>query len=107
MKRDKNYLIWRENVINRDKCCQICKKNGKNNDGKGLNAHHLIPRNFKMYAYDVDNGLTLCAGCHTLAKYSAHKHPIWFSRWLRINRNPTYMQVINRIKDILGENYNI
>ncbi|MAH51086.1 hypothetical protein CMI37_35040 [Candidatus Pacearchaeota archaeon] len=97
MKRDKNYLKWRESVINRDKCCQICKKNGKN--GKGLNAHHIIPRNFIKYAYSLKNGLTLCAGCHTLAKYSAHKHPLWFTNWLKINKRTLYNTAMERINE--------
>lgn len=100
MKRDKKYLLWRDEVIKRDKCCQICHKNGKNNDGKGLNAHHLIPRNFTKYAYNVDNGLTLCPGCHSLARFSAHKNPIWFTMWLKENKRDTYNLCVSRINSL-------
>lgn len=95
MKRDKAYLKWREAVISRDMACVIC--------GKGpeyLNAHHLIPKNFKKWSLVVDNGLTLCAGCHTLGRFSAHKNPLWFSRWLRINMNKTYMAAIRRLQEL-------
>ena len=96
----KNYNLkahreWRQKVLDRDNNdCQIC-----HNAKKLLTAHHLIPENFEKYKYDVDNGLTLCPGCHTLARYSAHKHPIWFTNWLKVHRYETYVQVVGRILD--------
>jgi|TARA_R100000501_G_C2615486_1_gene109172 hypothetical protein len=95
MKRDIKYLEWRSALLERDKCCQICGK-----EGKYMNAHHLIPKNFIKWRYDMDNGIILCAGCHTLAKFSAHKNPLWFARWLRINKNPIYAECIRRLQEL-------
>ena len=52
---------WRDTVLRRDDyTCQICKSRG----GR-LNAHHLnCYADFPEEAFDVDNGVTLCASCH-------------------------------------------
>ena len=81
MKRSVEYMKWRNSVIERDRACVMCKKSPDR--FKHLNAHHLIPKNFRKYAYFVDNGITLCPSCHTLGKWSAHKNPIFFAEWLR------------------------
>jgi len=96
MKRGKEYLKWREEVLKRDGyTCVVCG-HGK----KYLNAHHLIPRNFKQFALCVDNGLTLCPGCHTLAPHSAHKNPIWFVSWMRKHRLGTLQLAEDRLDDL-------
>lgn len=96
----KAYKTWREAVLERDnRTCQICKRTDKQ-----LNAHHLIPKNFHLWQHNVDNGLTLCVGCHTLAKYSAHKHPIWFTEWLKKNKKMYYTLVLERLK-LNGETF--
>lgn len=53
---------WREKVYARDR--YTCQKCG-DNEGGNLNAHHIEPhcRN-KDLAWDVNNGITLCAPCH-------------------------------------------
>lgn len=65
MKRDFDdpvYKKWRIDVYKRDKFrCQMpgCKCN------KNLNAHHIQKwASASMLRYDVDNGITLCRGCH-------------------------------------------
>lgn len=68
---------WRYAVLKRDRGCAICGKY----DGR-MNAHHLIPKEFKEYRWDVDNGMILCVHHHTLGKLSAHKNPVWFVMWL-------------------------
>jgi 5-methylcytosine-specific restriction endonuclease McrA len=94
VKRDKEYLKWRENVLKRDGYqCVICKAGPKH-----LNAHHLIPKNFKEYALNVDNGLTLCPTHHTLGKFSAHKNPLWFGMWLRKYDRNKYEMIMRRIQ---------
>ncbi len=96
MKRNKQYILWRETVLNRDdNKCIIC-----GNGPKYLNCHHLIPKNFEQFALDVDNGLTLCPSCHTLGKWSAHKNPIWFTKWLQTNMWDTYRQVLDRLESL-------
>ena len=42
-----------------------------------LNAHHLFSRSHFSTRYDPDNGLALCAGCHSLNNHSAHKNPFF------------------------------
>lgn len=53
--------LWREKVLNRDNHqCQKCGKTGIT-----LVAHHIL--NFTEHValrYEIDNGLTLCVGCH-------------------------------------------
>ena len=75
------HKTWRSAVLARDKCCQVCGQKAKR-----LNAHHLIPREFEEYRWNVDNGMTLCVHHHTLGKLSAHKHPMWFIWWLMVNK---------------------
>ena len=88
----KLHAEWRAKVLARDGCCQICGKS----DGM-LNAHHLIPKEFKIWRWDVRNGIILCVQHHTLGKFSAHKHPIWFTSWLSKNRPDILYEVIERI----------
>ena len=92
-------LKWSKRVRERDKCCQICKKTDKR-----LNAHHLIPKHFSKWRHDMDNGISLCVSCHQFGVLSAHKNPLWFSRWLRIHRNKTYQIAIRRLQEIDGGN---
>lgn len=59
------YVSWRNEVFMRDDyTCQHCFKRGGN-----LEAHHIKP--FAYYPelrLNVDNGLTLCNGCHNKTK---------------------------------------
>ena len=62
--RDRNsaeYRGWRDAVFKRDMyACQRCGKIGVR-----LNAHHIKPwAKFADLRFDVDNGITLCEGCH-------------------------------------------
>lgn len=52
-----------------------------------LNSHHIFSRSNKSTRYDLNNGITLCAGCHTLSsKFSAHKTPVEFVEWIKEKR---------------------
>jgi len=57
----KAYFIWKSSVFERDNNkCQHCFSKEK------LIAHHIKPwKDFPEFRFDVDNGLTLCASCHT------------------------------------------
>ena len=62
---------WRYDVFSRDgfTCCHCGDDRGGN-----LNAHHI--RQFAKYPelrFDVENGVTLCVGCHSLA----HSTDLW------------------------------
>lgn len=62
------YRKWRKNVFDRDSyTCQCCKIKNGNGKSVKLNAHHI--RNWKdniNLRYDIDNGITMCEGCHNL-----------------------------------------
>jgi 5-methylcytosine-specific restriction endonuclease McrA len=61
--RTKKLKEWTKIVYERDKyTCQHCfGKRGY----KRLRAHHIKPKEeFPELIYDVDNGITLCIGCH-------------------------------------------
>lgn len=57
---------WREDIFKRDNyTCRICGVYG----GK-LNAHHIRPwREYPDLRFNIDNGITVCKGCH----YKMHK----------------------------------
>jgi hypothetical protein len=56
----KNYRVWRIAVFERDNyMCILCGSTDK------LNADHLKPYSlFPELRYAIDNGRTLCEGCH-------------------------------------------
>ncbi len=89
------YRRWRDAVKERDGMCMVCKRI----DGK-LDAHHLIPKNFKKYRNDITNGLLLCVGHHTLGMWSAHKNPIWFTKWLEDNKQHIYWLTTSRLQEL-------
>ena len=55
------YKNWRTSVFERDDyTCQKCMTRGTT-----LNAHHIKPyKDFPELELDIDNGVTLCVGCH-------------------------------------------
>jgi len=55
---------FRDVVFKRDKHkCQLCSSS------KDLEAHHITDRNwFENGGYVVENGITLCPGCHIKAE---------------------------------------
>ena len=68
--------MWSQVIRLRDNnMCQICHIPGNN-------AHHIIGRRNHNTRWDIDNGILLCAGCHTLRTNSAHQNPLWFMDWL-------------------------
>lgn len=60
---------WSKLVRQRDGCCRRCGKRPP----WVLQAHHIRPRGRSMTRYDVANGITLCAYCHTLGQDSVHR----------------------------------
>lgn len=66
-KDDYLYIRWSKEVKKRDHfTCQICGAQGGN-----LNAHHKMAwASYPELRYDIDNGVTLCAGekksCHEI-----------------------------------------
>lgn len=95
-KWSKEHKEWRAKLLDRDKGCIVCGK-----EGKYLNAHHLIPENFSEYEFCISNGVILCPTCHTLGKWSAHKNPIWFADWLKYNRPKLFDLAELRLKQLI------
>lgn len=60
-KDDYLYVRWAKAVKNRDfHCCQICGITGGD-----LHSHHLNAwSSYPDQRYDIENGVTLCSGCH-------------------------------------------
>ena len=63
------HIAWRDEVFARDNyTCQMCGKTGVR-----LEAHHIYPfRYYPERQFDVDNGITLCHGCHY--KVTGHEY---------------------------------
>lgn len=96
-KKDK---LWKEEVKNRDKECVICGQKDQKGRGKGLNAHHLIPREIKESRHKIWNGITLCTRHHRFSReISAHQNSIAFILWLETNRPEQF----KKIKEFLNE----
>lgn len=67
-----SYKNWRESVYERDDhTCQECGARSSSGNPVYLNAHHIDPikdnRN-TLLIFDVNNGITLCEGCHNVTK---------------------------------------
>lgn len=71
--------LWSQLVkINYNYTCAYCWKK------ENLNSHHLFSRSKRATRFDLDNGLCLCCGCHTMSSnFSAHKCPLDFSERIR------------------------
>ena len=103
--------LWSTYIRMRDKdTCRICKKPGRN-------PHHIFTRSIKHLRHNPDNGICLCAYCHVLGKYSAHKGPYHFKTvlekeighgkiaWLEFSAGqtmkPDYNMAILNLEDLI------
>jgi len=76
--KKKALIFWGKVIRKRDGKCLYCGSK------KGLNAHHLLPKeSYPLYMFALDNGFTLCTKNHKWGNPSAHKHGIWFSKFLK------------------------
>ena len=67
--------LWAKKIKERDKfTCQRCKSQSKR-----LNACHFYGRRNKTLRWDLDDGVTLCVGCH----FWAHSNPAEFTEWFK------------------------
>lgn len=98
LKNKKLHTAWRAKVLERDQFCQVC---GPDVVNKKLDAHHLIPKEFHEWRWDVSNGMILCVMHHTLGKFSAHKNPVWFTLWLRREKKAIFELVYKRIQGLI------
>lgn len=70
IRKSAKYKQWREKIFQRDNyTCQICGVKG----GK-LHADHIMPfALFSELRLELDNGRTLCEGCHRLTDTYGNK----------------------------------
>ena len=82
--------LWAEAVkIRAGYKCEYC------GNLKTLNSHHIFSRRHRATRWDIDNGICLCSGCHTLRTFSAHQSPAfidWEEQYIGEER-------YNRIKE--------
>ena len=91
--RRKALAIWSFIVRRYDKC-EVCGATGK------LDAHHLLPKErYQWWMFAPVNGVCLCKTCHKIGKLSAHRNPLWFALWLKINMPGRYNWAVKHIYD--------
>jgi len=82
--------LWSQVIMKRNKGrCEVCGRKAKlSPSGKkiGLDPHHIIGRKNLTLRHDIRNGVLLCFQCHTGNKTSVHQDPIWFLKWMELNR---------------------
>tara|TARA_R110002020_G_scaffold297267_6_gene513050 strand:+ start:698 stop:1078 length:381 start_codon:yes stop_codon:yes gene_type:complete len=62
---------------------------------KNLNSHHIYSRAKKSTRWSVDNGVSLCVGHHIGNKWSAHKSPMDFGRWLEKVKGTDFINLLS------------
>lgn len=63
-----------------------------------LNSHHIFSRSNRSLRYDLNNGITLCSGCHVLSSvFSAHKTPVEFVEWIKEKRGEEWYMNLRKI----------
>lgn len=86
---------WSKEVRDRDKSCIVCNRDDR------LNSHHILAKeNYHELMFETQNGVALCPFHHRFGKYSAHKNPIWFSKFLQDHRPNQYKWAIENMGDI-------
>ena len=83
--------IWAERV--KERAGNKCEKCGKR---QYLNSHHIFSRSNHSMRWNVENGVCLDSGCHTLKNDSAHKAPVEFIEWLRETRGEEWYNDLRR-----------
>ena len=62
-----------------------------------LNSHHIFSRKNAATRWDLDNGLCLCIGHHTMSsKFSAHGNPIAFTYWLEEYKGSDFIDELSQ-----------
>jgi len=94
-KLDKEWAI-RVKILYDNKCA-VC------GETKMLNAHHIIPREDKLFRHDTRNGIALCPKHHKFSfELSPHKNPFMFFRWW----GNAYREKCNEVIKMLYEKTN-
>jgi len=90
---------WSKKVRQRDNyICQVCGCTYK--QIQGIQAAHILPREFPETRWDLQNGIALCSLHHRWGKNSAHNNPIWFTEWLKERKPEQYNYLVNKMNQI-------
>ena len=75
---------WSLAVKERD--VYTCRRCGSTNPPgtRSLHAHHIFTRARKSTRHDVDNGISVCFGCHMWS----HRNPLEFHDWMKGELGP-------------------
>lgn len=92
-------ILWAKVIKLRDGKCQVpgCKKDN-------LNAHHIYSRSARSVRWELDNGISLCAGHHTLkSEFSAHRTPVEFTEFLIEVKGQEFMDNLKQLKNSIDK----
>jgi len=107
-KKLKNKL-WKEvrqRVIDRDGGCILCGKGLYSKTKKGLNVHHLLEKEFKIFRhlqFDERNLITVCSRCHKFGEFSIHKNPIYALEVVKTKYINNYKFLLNEVNRLHGK----
>jgi 5-methylcytosine-specific restriction endonuclease McrA len=95
IERRKALAEWSLKVRARDGfACIVCGSTEK------LQAHHLLSKTqYKSIAFDLSNGVCVCAGCHQFRKRSFHQNGLWAAEFMKENRPKQWAFVLGHIYD--------
>jgi len=99
-KKERNRLDkeWRNTILYiHNWRCAICGAD------KLINAHHIIPREFKETRHDPANGIALCPRHHKWGLFSAHKNPLWLINWMEKNKMDVNIIILKKMTEELYE----
>lgn len=69
---------------------------------ESLSAHHIMrKRLWTDFKLDLENGVTLCKGCHLFRRTSAHLGEFFFNEWVRRNRPDQWKHLVDAIQEEL------
>ena len=72
---------------------------------KSIEAHHIVGRTNRVLRWDLRNGISLCAGCHKLNRYSAHEDPLGFAKWYKQRYPDDYEYLMSRKNETWDKDY--
>lgn len=62
-----------------------------------LNSHHIFSRRNTSTRWDLENGICLCVGHHTMSsKFSAHGNPIEFTYWIEEYKGSDFISELSK-----------
>jgi len=99
-----NWRVNRLKVLTRDNYkCVKCGKTKKDNDGRELDVHHIIPLQCledTNYAHNIDNLISLCRDCHIIEHYRKK------IKDTKVGKGCKIWDFVNIYGSIIGDNCN-